>query len=274
MARERWYVDGYEITQGDTLDVEYRTGLLGTPGLRGENPEVANRTGTVWRPKKHGAGSFTLAMWWGDQYQSEAQEKWDELLRAFVASHRLATWTRVTASGETRTCLGEVVAELSPVAIGQQAYRAGIQVGVPDGYWQSQTSYTHSTPTGTGVVTRDLDLTDFVKSTAPNEKLLLTIAGQAVNPKIAEITIDGRAEWVQYNGTIPDGQSMIINCETWALTGTGGFVPDPQKLTYNGDRFFTLGTARPGVTTRVRFSADLIGANGRLTVAGRRSYLC
>jgi hypothetical protein len=271
-ARERWFIDGYELTQGNTLDVEKRDGLLTTPALIGDNATVPNRTGLVWRPKKHGQGVFTLNIWWGEDTQDQAQDMWDILLRAFILPHRLATYTRVTASGESRICKGEVAVAMAPAPIGQGGYRAGIEVHIPDGYWQSLTSYTAQTAQGAASGTT-LTLTDFTPSTAPNEKLLLTFAGQYANPKITETTTDGRGEWIKYGGTIPDGQSMSINCDTWALTGTGGFVPDPALLTYSGDRFFTLGTARPGVDIQVQLTADTVGTHGRFTLAGQRSYL-
>ena len=113
--RERWLADGWEFTEGDIRDVEYRSGQLGAPGTRGSNATVANRTGEVWRPKLHAAGSFTLEVWFGT-YQRQAQQLWDDILRAVSQPHRLVEWRRITAAGETRTCLGEVTAALAPIA--------------------------------------------------------------------------------------------------------------------------------------------------------------
>ncbi len=62
MPRERWTVDGYDLTQGTDRDVEYRAGLYRSPAAEGEDGEVSNRTGRIWRPKTHGPGTFTLGM--------------------------------------------------------------------------------------------------------------------------------------------------------------------------------------------------------------------
>lgn len=271
--RERWFADGWEFTEGDIRDVEYRSGQLGAPAMRGSNAVVANRTGEQWRPKVHGPGSFTLEVWLGT-YQRQAQAMWDELLRAVVQPHRLVTWRRITAAGETRFCEGEVTAALQPTYVGQSAYRASIEVSVPRGYWRGDTEFTQATALTGPAGYRDLALTEFATSTAPLEELRLRLDGQLVNPRVQDLTDRGRGEELLYAQTIPNGQALALDCADWSAAGAGGLVPVPAAINYTGDRFLTVAATPPGVVPTLRLAADTIGAAGRLTVSGSRSYLC
>jgi hypothetical protein len=282
-VRERWFADGYEFTDGDVRDVEYRTGLLGTPEMRGDNGVIPNRTGELWRPKHDGPGSFTLAIWLAGGSQAEAAAAWDTVLRAVRQRRRLVTWQRITPDGETRQCQGEIVGSMQPTALGQIGYRAGLEVRVPAAYWFGTTLFTYSTPTGTGVTQRDLDLPGFAGCTAPLEGLTYKLDGQLVRPKLTDITTFGAGDNVLYDATIADGTSATLDSSTWGITGGGGHVADGQKLTYpavavpgaSQDRFLALEPLHPSATThRVRLSADTIGTNGKLTVSGYRAYLC
>jgi hypothetical protein len=272
--RERWFADDWEITQGDNRDVELRDGQLGTPQVRGANAIIPNRTGETWRPKLHDAGTFTLHVWLGT-YQRQAQALWDELLQAVVQPHRLVTYRRITAAGETRYCQGEVIGALQPTAIGQAAYRAAIEVHVPSGYWRGEQQLTVDTWTQADddPNARIVDLSPFSTSTAPLEELTLTLAGELPNPKIADTTTRGRGDWVSYAGTIPDGGSLILDCATWGINGGGGFTPSAQAVNYSGDRFLTLAATPPGIAHSLRVTADSFGAGSSLTVSGYRSYL-
>jgi hypothetical protein len=276
--RERWLADGWEFTEGDVRDVEYRDGQLGTPAMRGSNAEVANRTGEVWRPKLHGPGTFTLKVWLGTN-QRQAQATWDELLRAVIQPHRLVQWQRVTAAGETRTCWGEVTGALEPTAIGQAAYRAEIQVTVPGGYWRGDQLFSYSTPDTGAAKTRTLDLPGLALSTAALEELVVTFTGGSaaalVNPVLTDVTDRGRGEVLQYNLSIPAGKALTLDSATWALTGTNGLVPDAESVQYVGERFLTLAATPPNVAHRLTLSStSTIPAGAGATVSGYRSYLC
>ncbi len=278
--RERWSVDGYELTEGAVRDVEYRSGQLGTPALRGDNATVAHRTGTLWRPKVHEAGAFTLEVWFGED-QRTAQAQWDEILRAVVSPHRLCTWSRVTAAGEVRSCAGEVTAALQPTAIGQAAYRAQIEVTVPSGYWRGERMFTASTSTegspatgAGGLRYRDVALTGLAPSTAPMEELVLRLDGHLVGPQVLDVTLFGRGERLQYALTIPAGRGLELDCRQWVGTGIGGLTFEAEALSYTGHRYLTVAAAPPGVVPTVRLAASSMGAGARLTVSGYRSYLC
>lgn len=280
--RERWFADDWEFTEGDIRDVEYRAGQLGTPPVRGSNATVANRTGEVWRPKRHEAGTFTLEVWLGT-YQRQAQALWDELLRAVVQPHRLVTYRRITAAGETRYCQGEVMAALAPVPIGQSAYRASIEVHVPSGYWRGEALQTVTAPAVAGPAGTVVDLSVFSPSTAPLEELTVRLAGELSGAELTDITDRGRGDTLSYAASIPGGQSLTLDCANWLATPSPGWAAmtappsslyNPAAINYSGDRFLNLAATPPGVKHQLLFTADTIGPGAEVTVSGYRSYLC
>ena len=270
--RERWFADDYELTDGDVMDVEYRDGTLVTPAARGSNVVVNNRTGEQWRPKRHGPCTFTLQVWLGT-YQRQAQQLWDDLLAAVVQPHRLVTWRRITAAGESRYCYGEVVGALQPTAIGQAAYRASIDVVVPGGYWRGDQLQVVTVPAGADPAGTVIDLGAFSSSTAMLEELSLTLTGRLVSPQLSDITDRGRGDWVSYNGVVDTGQGLTLNNATWGITGSGGLVPDGGLVNYSGDRFLALAATPPGVKHQLLLTATEIDPGAAVTVSGYRSYL-
>ena len=279
MARETWTVDGYTLTQGTYRDVEYRAGLYGTPEPVGANATVANRTGEVWRPKRHGPGAFTLNLWLGaTTTRAGVEAAYDELLRVLTPVHRLCRFTRTLASGEVRRCDGELVAALGPEPIGQRGMRISAEIRVPDGYWEAVTAITATSTVGVGL-TRDLALTGFAGATAPMERLTYRITGPGSGPivSVREADADGTVGDIEaffYAATLTAGQVLVVNADTWALSGEGGLVPDPGLLSYTGGRYLSVPPARYGAVPTVRLALSSgSGATTSLAVTGRPTFL-
>ncbi|WP_327074443.1 hypothetical protein OG196_31885 [Kitasatospora purpeofusca] len=276
MARERWLVDGYELTDGLVRDVEYRTGLNTTPAVVGANATVPNRIGELWRPKHHGPGKFTLALWLAPASGgwAEVERAWEDLLRSLVRPHRLLAFERHTAAGQIRRCQGEVLSALAPTPLGQGGMRLGVEVNVPAGYWESADTSSASTAPGSPLP-QNLDLAPFADATAPMEQLAYRITGPITAPTVTD-TSDGAGrdgDSFTYTGQIGAGQALAVDSATWQLSGTGGLVPDPARLTNTGPAFLRLAPGRPGRPPSVRLSGTNTGAGTQLTVTGRRTYL-
>jgi len=270
MARERYLVDGFDLTEGVVRDVELREGLNATAGLIGENGVVPNRSGEVWRPKRRGPSSFTLNMWTGTETgRADVDALYDLLIRAFGDGLRLPLWTRYLADGTVRQTFGEVVSGLSPQPIGQAAYRLAVEVRVPTGIWESTVDAVHDTTTrpasGTQIV-----LTEFAGVTAPMERLSYRITGPATNPRITDAT-SGIGDWFQYNGSIPNGGVLYVNSDDWTLAADN-FTPNREAFFYSGPRFMTLRTPMPGGTPAVIFDYANGGTTTRLSVQGRLAF--
>jgi hypothetical protein len=276
VSRERWLVDDWELTQGYDRDVEYRRGLYRTPAAEGEDANVANRTGRLWRPKVHGPGSFVLALWFGSSISRAAVEAaWDEILRALVHPHRLSVYKRYLADGTMRQCQGDVVAALDPTPIGQLGMRCGVEVNVPSGYWAGATEQSQTVAMGASASTHNVDLTlsAFARSTAAMENLTFRITGPVSNPRVVDMTDGVEGESFSYVGSIPAGQTLVVNSGTWAVTGEGGFAPILSRLNHTGRRYCAVAPARPGQTPKVRFYGENVAAATALNVRGYEAFL-
>ncbi|MCC9309138.1 hypothetical protein LN042_18965 [Kitasatospora sp. RB6PN24] len=276
MARERWLVDGWELTDGLVRDVEYRAGLNTTPAVVGANAAVPNRIGELWRPKHHGPGKFTLAMWLAPAAGGwdGVEQAWEDLLRALVRPHRLLTFERHTATGQIRRCQGEVLSALAPTPLGQSGMRVSVEVTVPAGYWQAAAPVTATSAPGTPVP-QALALTAFADATAPMDNLAYRIDGPITAPTVTDTT-DGPGhdgDSFTYTGQIPAGQWLTVDSATWQLIGGGGFTPDAARLSNTGPAFLRLAPGRPGSPPSVRLDGTNTAAGTRLTVTGRPTYL-
>lgn len=271
MARERWLIDGWELTEGLYRDVETREGMDATPSLVGENAAVANRRGSLWRPKTLGEGRFTLNGWIGATSRTGFETAWRDLLRAAFHPERLVRYERWSAAGVARECYGEVTGTLAPRAIGQLAARFALEVTVPDGVWQGVADVSDSgpTPPTDGAV---FTLTNLGVSTAGLDATKIEFTGPITSPRIEIPTLAG--EWVQYTGTVPAGSTMTIDCAAWSVSGTAGFTPNPAAITHGGSgSFLTIPPPTVGGVTQVRFKGTNLAAASRVRIYGRPLFL-
>lgn len=274
MAREQWFIDGYELTQGTVRDVEYRTGLYGTPAPVGDNLTVPGVTGERWVPKVHGPGAFTLALWLGDRTSRQAVEALHaDLLRAAARTRDRPLWTRVLADGTSRLCYAEVRSSLAADPVGQRAMRVSIECSVPEGYWHGIAVPTHTSVVGTGATGTDLTLTSHADSTAPLERLAAKVFGPITAPRVVDRTLGVDGPGWFYNGTIPNGAWLNVDADTWTVTSSG-FVHDLGLLTTTAARWLQVGPAKPGGTPKVALRGSALGAATKLTITGRSAYLC
>jgi hypothetical protein len=275
MARERWDIDGYEITNGYLRDLEVREGLYATAGPVGTNPVVPYRSGELWRPKVSGASGFVLNLWIGAGSRSELDAYYDELVRLCMRLARPRTITRTMADGSQRICLAEVASGLTPVPIGSTGMRLAIEFRVPSGVWYS--AATASTFTGTpGILTvpRVITLTgELAKSTAPMDRLIYTITGPIANARLDDLTNGSGGDTLTYSATLGFSESIIIDAGEWTVTGAGGHVPNQAALAFSGGRYLTVQPAAPGSSPRVQLSGASTGSTTNLSVSGIASYL-
>lgn len=272
MARERWLIDGWELTEGSYRDVESRDGLYATPAFVGANVSVANRRGTVWRPKTLGEGRFTLNGWIGGTDRTAFEAAWQTLLRAMVHPERLVKYERYLASGEVREAYGEVTGVLAPQSLGQQAARFAIEVNVPDGVWRGQTQVIDSS-SGTLTIGSTIPLTNLGVSTAPHDEAKIELTGPMSSPSIG---VQGSlTEYVRYNALIPAGVVLTIDCASWDLTATGGFTPDVGAIVQGGaGSFLTIPPPGPtGAVPVLTFTGTGTTAASKVRALGKVMHL-
>lgn len=274
MAREQWFIDGWEVTQGYFRDVEKREGLLRAFAPIGQNTQVSNRPGRLWQPKDLDEARFTLNIWiTGVTLQrQDVEAAWDDVLRVINHPERTLAVERHTAAGEVRTCDAEVTGEMSPTFIGQAAMRAALEFNIPDGFWRSATEYVENNGNAAVANNTVVSLTSLAPSTAPMSEAQYEILGPVGNPRLEIPGLEAR-EWMLYTGNVPAGATLKVNARDWSVTGTG-FTANPAALTHGGHGpYLTIPVAHPGQSPQIRFKgANTTGAT-RLTVRSRRAYL-
>lgn len=269
--REDWWADAWQVTDGQVRDVEYRAGLYRVPGKKGDNPDVANRRGLLWRPKPGDIGGFTLNVWLGDVSRALVEDWWDLFIRAVAPGHRLVRYRRTLAGGGSRYCDGEVVAAFEPAPVGNLGIRSSIEVSIPDGTWYDYAGVETQAATPDATLPKRLVLGGrFAGVTIEQHGLTATIDGPANNPLVVDVTDGVDRSWFAYDGVIAVGQSLVVDSATWEITGTGGLVADPAKLRYNEGRYLIVVPPPPGVSPQVELRADggTGGPTTNLTIAG------
>jgi len=271
-VRERIWFDGWELTEGTVRHWETRDGTDEVAAMLGDNLNVANRSGEVWRPKLVGPGKFTVNLWLKGKTRSEAQNAWRTLLRACFRPHRLVQVQRTMASGELVYANVEVVGTVSPTHLGQTGYRASITFNVPIGVWLSVATYRMDSPKS-AKMPQTLYLTDWEPSTAPLELLQFTIYGRITNPKLIDNTDGGYGDTLTYMGTIPSGAWIRFNAANWGIDASG--TTYSHALTNpTGRNFLSVSAARPGDKPSVQLQGTNTDSKTHIGVAGRRAYLC
>lgn len=270
--RETLTFDGWELTEGTVRDWEVRDGMDSVAGFVGDNHTVANRGGEIWRPKVHGPGRFTVALWLLETDAAGVQAAWRTLLRAMAKPRKRIRVERTMANTEAVFCDAEVVGGIEPTHLGQQGYRASVTFNVPEGIWLSAASYSHTTPAGSSLP-KTLTLTDLADSTAPHELLKYVITGPITNPKLTDVTGGSTGDSLTYAGTVPSGQSLTINASNWSTTGST-FSVNNGLLVPTGNRLMTVQAAGATGSPEVKLEGTGGGTGTKLYVEGRRVYLC
>lgn len=275
---EGWAFDGWNLDRGVASGWSMRDGSDEASAFMGANTTVPSRAGEMWREKQQGPGRFMLDVWVAGNNQSQVNDNYRLMLRAMRRRHKLVKVSRTLASGEVIECMAEVIGTIAPTHIGQQAMRASITFNVPDGVWRSANVYTTQTPgasTTTAPFPRILDLPLLEPSTEANDEAVLTLQGPGTNWYINDITDGATSTWVKYNGAIPAGCALVLNCKTWEIGYAGSWTPDPGAVQYNGARYLTLPAARPGEVQRVGLSVGSGATTATfLRIAAPRTYAC
>lgn len=272
MGLESWTFDGWVLTEGIVRGWEYRSGTDVAAAAVGSNAQVPNRSGELWRSKVLGPGQFSLNVWLAGASYQAARASYNTLLRAVQRPHRQIRVNRTLPDGEVIFADVELTGKIEPTHLGQLGYRASLDFNVPAGVWQSVTVYTAQTIAG-AALPQSLSLVAFEPSTGPLERLTYTIKGRLASPVLVDRTdlVDGDS--VSYVGTIAAGQSLILNSDTWGISGAGGMSPNLAAVNVSGERLLAVPAARPGLNPTVELRGSTPDLTTQLIVSGRRSYL-
>lgn len=283
-TQETLTVDGVVL---NTLAKNIKTlsGRLRTAKVRTANVEVPQRNGHIWTPRKwYDPLVLDMPMWVRgcdddgkipsqSKARTEFYKRVDELVSLF-SSPNLLYIVHTLPDGTKREAYGEVLDILDFTTMGVDPLgMVNVQLVVPGAFWQDTADNTNTFTNPT--MGAALSLTNFAGATAPMDDLTYTITGPITNPKV-EALRGGAAltspVYFQYNGTVPSTQTLIVNCKTWALSGT--MASSYANLSHTGDaRWMVAEPAAAAGTPQVSLSGSGNTAATALSVVGRRKYL-
>jgi hypothetical protein len=274
MAREKWVIDGFDITNGWVLDVEMREGLYATSAFNGSNATIPGSTGELWHAKARGASGFVLNVWLGGGNRSELDARYDSLVRLLMRPKALRYIVRTLADGTQRQCLAEVVGSLSPSPIGSTGMRLAIEFRVPDGLWYAMSATTCTAVAGVATSASPKQLTftgELAKSTGPIETLAILVTGPIQNIRIDDL---GGPSWLQYNTTVAAGHTVTFNCDDFSITATGGHSVQKASVQFSGSKFLSVEPVPVGSSPRIQmYGSGGMSAATNLSVTGLAAYL-
>lgn len=146
MARESLVINTLDLMDGQDWDVDEFT--INTPATVGENPTVPGRAGSIFRPKKHGPGSFTVSMWVGNPEWTRQQVwvQWEAIVAAVSVPGSLSTVTWTLSDGSVRTCQAALIGQIQPARIGTKGWRTQLEFTVPASYWTGTPGFATTQP--------------------------------------------------------------------------------------------------------------------------------
>jgi len=277
-------VDGVRL---DTYayNIETIEGRITVPGVRGANPQVPGRHGSIYVPNKsYENGSVVLKMWVNGcdvdgavptTGLTEFRKNVDTLTALFTKRPTLLD-VRQTWPAGVRQALCEVLGAYDLSARAIQPYgKFSVALDIPGTFWQdvSTTDYASATNLAPAVT---LTVATHAGMTAPMDDAIVVVRGPATNPRVTDLTT---GSWVQYSGTIASGTDWQIDCANWTsktgsalLYGTGG-TSVVGATSHSGlvGTFLSLSPLTGGPS--IRLDGSTFGTNTQVQIRGRKKYL-
>lgn len=240
---EGWYVDGVRLDRWADVDdengvtVENRTGWDDVPGLRGEDVTLLGVHGNAWRRKRYGPGRKTLTLavngvtagTYGHGVPGTAlgrraasEQALDNLLRMFAPRHRLLSVERVHADGSHRRADCEVTSALTPVPVGDTAYKMSVELSVPGSFWEDVDPVTHLVdydPVVGG--SQDLEVYSLAGQTAPCTDAVVTVTGPCTTVSIVDAETGSGFSY----GALSGAETLVVDSGAWtAVVGSTSVI--------------------------------------------------
>lgn len=232
---ESWYVDGIDI-QSAAFGVEAVDSS--PPSMRGGHTVVPMQSGVIPRlNRSYDPGTIAFKMWvlgcdsdgTIPRVSSERRQLFErnqrllmrlfgyqgktvELRRAYVGDYQGAPSSYVMARAVIDGFNG------FDTMAGRQRAQLTVAMTLIDAFW-SDVNATTDTSSASATLPQTLRLSD--PGTAPIEDAVITVTGPITNPRV---TCPSSGSWVQYNGAVPAGQTMVIDSAKGSVTVNGSSV--------------------------------------------------
>lgn len=231
MALDTYLVNSVDLRSA-AWRIETAEGLQDAPEFRGQDPVVPGLHGALDMDsdptaprRRYDVGSITFALWLkgvdkvtglapSDPYDlSPYNARLGELNRLFNARQLRIEHPR---SDGTRTAVAKLAEPLRPVRAPASPWFGSVvaKCVIPGAFWEGPDALTASATLTTGGV---LSLAAFAGCDAPITDAVLTF-GPGNNPTLIQGGV-----FVGYQGVIPAGRQLLIDCGDWrTAAGTGG----------------------------------------------------
>lgn len=274
---EQLTAGGLLLNNGTWSEVEGLETLFVVPGRRGENVVVPGRHGVIQTPRKrYDAVEVVIPMHvkgvnrgngvMPPRPAARLHENIDYLLRVF---HQETVQLEYRRDDEIAR---SVTAELSAdpvVAVRERSSpplaRVSVALTLLDPFWVEAQDVAQTITGATGTNTQ---LNLFAGSTAPIADAQITFYGPVSNP---QLSIGER--WVRYNGVIPAGRELVLECEHWRANPGNGTAWDPderQVFREPGPAWLEIPPSPDPLTVTFTHTG---GGTASVELAGRRRFL-
>ncbi|ETA80636.1 phage tail domain-containing protein [Youngiibacter fragilis] len=239
MKRQTWQFNGVSLNTKAWSVIEVPEGI-GTPGLRGSNLQVPFQNGKRWIKKRYDERIVMLPMWVRGldsltgklpSGMSENEALYDNIdyLSGVFGKRGLHVLKRILPDGTVREALAEVY---RPVSFGKtQAGHAkfAVEFVLSDPFF-----YASQTAQETQIITSTTqEWSHNNTGNAPVTDAIITLTGPMESPKIECLDSD---VWLQYQGSIGAGESVVINTGDFKCTkGTTNML---SAIRHGGDAYW------------------------------------
>jgi phage-related protein len=206
---QTWTWDGVELNTAAWWVAEVPEGI-GTPALRGSNIKMPLSHGSKYVPKRYDERTILMPMYVLPKSTAGVYGGIEQLdtnidyLSGLFGRRGQKVLKRIMADGTERTATAEIMQSISFNRSNPGAVKFAVEFLLTDPFFYGTTATTETIEVdGTETWTHSNP------GTAPNMKAEITFTGPLTSPKILNNTT---GVWVQYNGTINTGDTVIIDC--------------------------------------------------------------
>lgn len=260
-----------------------RTGRHTVPGFRGDDitvPGVSGKTFVANKPLDTGLYTLTMIILGihpdgtvphPTAQRDVFQDNYETILRACLSSSAPVTLYSWQPDGTVRTTTATLIGNSPDPTLNVGGRRAEVSFvfTILPGMWKD---FNSTTVTGTASASwsnQALALTKLANGTAPIEDSVITVTGPITNPVVSNV-VTGTS--VTYTGTVPAGQTWVIDCGAWTSKVNGASVL--SATTHSGHaRFVVIGPGPTDTGPTINLSGSGTTTATNLSIVANRKHL-
>lgn len=265
-------------------NITTKTGRNTVSNFRGDDISVPGVSGQTFVPNKPlDSGSYTLTGWVLGIHPDGTvppnataqrvvwQKNYETILRACLNSAAPVTVYSWLPDGSVRQTSATLVGN-SPdptLQFGGRRAEVSLVFEVLPGMWQDVMSTTITGTASAAWSNQSLALTALANGTAPIEDSVITVTGPITNPTVSN-TVTNTS--ITYTGTVPSGQTWVIDCGAWTSKVNG--VSVLSSTTHSGHaRFVVIDPGPTNVGPSIKLTGSGTTTATNLAITAYRKHL-